>query len=455
MERDDTICAISTPYGEGGIGIIRLSGEKSHHILKNIFRPKKMRARYQSRLLHLGHIVDPENGAYIDEVYAVFFDSPKTYTREKMAEVYCHGGYASQATILKLMLKHGARLAEPGEFTKRAYLNGRIDLLQAESVLDIVQSETEEELKNATCQLKGTLSNTINNIKDRLRDSLVNIEALLDFPEEDIEVELKGILDNLNTSRNEIGALIDTYFEGRAIKQGIEALIIGKPNVGKSSLLNALLSRERAIVTPIPGTTRDIIEDTIIIRGIKVKIIDSAGIRRPKDEIEQKGIERVKEKIPYVDIILWVVDSSERPTFEDDEIYEEIKNYLYIMVINKIDLQRRLPEEWIEKRCKNRIEVSALKGEGLDGLKKSIYEAMIGKKAKREGALITNLRHKKGLDETKKALDRALISIENREPLEFTAFEIQEGLSRLSEITGEGCPNDILEEIFNRFCIGK
>jgi tRNA modification GTPase len=455
METAETICAISTPPGEGGIGIIRMSGQLAHSILKKVFKAKRKKGTFVSHKLYLGHIINPESKEKIDEVFAVFMHAPHTYTREDIAEVHSHGGLATQKNILSLMMQHGARLAEPGEFTKRAFLNGRIDLLQAESVLDIIQSETDEELKYAIDYLSGTLSQKIKGFKEQIKRIIVEIEALIDFPEEDIEVNEEEHLLTLNRTKQKIEGLIDSYYEGRAIKQGLEALIIGRTNVGKSSLLNALLLNEKAIVTPLPGTTRDMVEDTIHIKGIKLKIIDTAGLRKPKDIVEKEGIERVHRKIPGVDLIVWVLDGSEKYAAEDEKIYRNIEDKNKVVVINKIDLPQVLERKILQSRGLKWIETSALKDIGLDTLKDTIYEQLMRKGIKSNKTVITNLRHRDALIKTKDALERAIMCKEKDESLEFLAFELHEALFYLGEITGETCPEEILHEIFERFCIGK
>jgi tRNA modification GTPase len=455
MEKNDTVCAISTPVGEGGIGIVRMSGQLAHPILKKIFKPNKNSNFYQPRTLYLGHITDPEKGGTVDEVFAVFMHEPNTYTKEDMAEVYSHGGYAAQKSILAIMIGQGARLAEPGEFTKRAFLNGRIDLLQAESVLDIIQSETDEELKNAVDQLGGGLSRKINGLKANIKEALIGVDALIDFPEEDVEIDKKGMLLSLRSSVQEIEGLVDSYYEGRAIKDGLEVLIVGKPNVGKSSLLNALLLKEKAIVTSFPGTTRDLIEDTLHIKGIKVKIIDSAGLRKPMDAVEREGVDRVNQKIPKADLIIWVLDGSDVYSHEDKEVLSKIREMSIITVINKIDLSQGLDRAVLKSAGLQWIEISSLLDMGLEELKNEIYLRLMEKGFKKNSVLITNIRHREALEKTAEAIGRAITCMKMQEPVEFTAFELQESLSHLGEITGETCPDDILQGIFDRFCIGK
>jgi tRNA modification GTPase len=455
METADTICAISTPPGEGGIGIIRMSGRLAHAILKTIFVSKKKQEEFLSRKLYLGHIVNPENNKTIDEVFAVFMEAPDTYTKENIAEVYSHGGYAAQKNILTLTMQQGARLADPGEFTKRAFLNGRIDLLQAESVLDIIRSETDEELSNAIEHLSGTLSGKLNHIKENIKRALAEIEALIDFPEEDIEIDEKRIFSTLKQARQDIKKLIKSYYEGKAIRQGFEVLILGKPNVGKSSLLNALLLKERAIVTPMPGTTRDLIEDMIHIKGVKIRIIDTAGMRTPTNVAEEAGIEKVRQKIPKADLIIWVLDSSGQYTGEDEEIYNSIIAKRKITVLNKIDLPGMIDAAALQSKGLQWRDISALKDTGLEQLKNDIYEKLMERGAKDSGVLITNVRHRDALRKTLDTLEQAITCKKTNEPLEIIAFELHQSLFHLGEITGETCPDDILHSIFDRFCIGK
>jgi tRNA modification GTPase len=455
MGKDDTVCAVSTPVGEGGIGVIRITGQDAYSILRKIFKPKTDRKTFQSHRLYLGHIKNPGSDTAIDEVLAVYMKGPNTYTREDVVEVYSHGGYAAQKSILAVMLDQGARLADPGEFTKRAFLSGRIDLLQAESVLDIIQSETETELQNALRHLEGTLSQELSKVKELIKEALIEIEALIDFPDDDVEVDQKNLRSRLEVISRDIKVFADSYYEGRAVKQGLEILIVGKPNVGKSSLLNALLLKEKAIVTSIPGTTRDMIEDTIHIKNIKTRIVDTAGLRKSADIIEQEGVERVKRKIPEVDLILWVLDGSEAYTREDDDILEAIQERPKVAVINKGDLPQKLERNRLESENLRCTEISALKQVGIEALKDIVYEKLMGRGLKRDAILITNVRQRGALKKTVASLDRASLCMNNGEPLEFAAFELQTALSGLGEITGETCPDEILQGIFDRFCIGK
>jgi len=456
MEDADTICAISTPAGEGGIGIIRISGQNAHPIGKKVFKPRRKRSRFQPRKLYLGYIIDPTNNSEIDEVFVVFMNAPHTYTCEDVTEIHTHGGYAAQKRTLSLILDCGARQAEPGEFTKRAFLNGRIDLMQAESVLDIIRSETDEELHHAITYLQGGISQKIRKLQDILRNALAGMEALIDFPEEDIDLHPDGIMQPLKRVSHDIEKLVDSYFEGRGIKQGFEILITGKTNVGKSSLMNTLLLQERAIVTPIPGTTRDLIEDTIYLKGIKAKIIDTAGMRKPGNVVEEEGIRRVKQKISEADLIIWLLDGSQLYTEDDEEVFRSINHHQnYLIVINKIDLPQILDKNRIPAKDLQYIEVSALKDYGIDILKEKIISRFTNRARKHNTLLITNVRHRDVLVKTNQNIEQALLLKEKGEPIELIAFELREALSHLAEMSGEVCSEDILKDIFGRFCIGK
>lgn len=351
MEINDTICAVSTPPGEGGIGILRLSGPLAHFILKKIFKTSKGGGTFESHRLYLGSIIDPDDSAVVDQAYAVFMNAPRTYTREDVGEVFSHGGFAVQRKILSLMIAAGARLAEPGEFTRRAFLSGRIDLAQAESVLDVIESETDEELRYAIGNLRGALSERIGMVKEKLTNALVETEALIDFPEEDVDVDEEGIRMYMEEAREALKSLVDSYREGNAVRHGMEVLIAGRTNVGKSSLLNALLARQRAIVTPIPGTTRDLLEDMIHIKGIKVRLVDTAGIGLARDEVEEEGMERVRRRIPEADLVLWVLDGSRPYSPEDEEVYRTIGRRPFLAVVNKLDLPRVLDQEILRERA--------------------------------------------------------------------------------------------------------
>ncbi len=455
MQDPDTICVVSSALGEAGIAVIRMSGPQAHSALGALFRPKRPVDSFISHHLYLGFIVDPGTGEPVDEVFAVFMDGPSTYTRESMAEVYSHGGISPQRRILSLMVGQGARVAEPGEFTRRAFLNGRIDLAQAESVLDIISSESDEETRSALCHLTGVLSKRMGTARDAVKAALGNVEALIDFSEEELEVDVGKTVALLETTRGALQELISSYAEGRAVKTGLEVLIVGRTNVGKSSLLNALLMEEKAIVTPLPGTTRDLIEDVLHLKGVKVRIVDTAGLRRPRDLAEKEGIDRVRKRIPEADAIIWVLDSSEEYRDEDEQIYHDIQAKKIVTAVNKTDLPRNLNRETIIAKKLEPVDVCALTGSGLEELKDSLYRAVMGTGHKGPALLITNVRHRDALVKADEAVKRAVFCLEQKEPIEFAAFELREALSRLGEITGETCTEEILDDIFSRFCIGK
>jgi tRNA modification GTPase len=469
-ERDDTICAISSAAGVGGIGVLRMSGPAAPAILKAIFRPRKRIRSFASHRLYLGWVFDPDTNSDLDEVFAVFMKAPRTYTRAPMAEVYSHGGPAVQKLILALMMRQGARLAEPGEFTKKAFLSGRIDLAQAESVLDIIESESEGELACALAHVQGLLSARINAAKQEVLTLLAEVEAEIDFPDEALDLPPEaGRAARLGAVRAGIARLISSYDEGRAVRQGVAVLIVGRTNVGKSSLLNALVQRDRAIVTPIAGTTRDLVEDTIRIKGVKFTLTDTAGLRPPGDAIEREGIERVRKRIPETDIILWVIDASETYTREDEEVWNAIDCKKVIAVLNKADLPPVIDAgdgdapgidsdgRGLAAVAASHINVSALTGSGIDDLKQMLIEAYASLLGDREGAhlLITNVRHRDALVKAEAALARASRWAEKDGPIAFFAFELKDALRCLGEITGETCAVDVLDEIFSRFCIGK
>jgi tRNA modification GTPase len=462
---DDTICAISSAAGVGGIGVLRMSGPAAHAILKAIFWPGKRTRSFASHRLYLGWVVDPDTNSDLDEVFAVFMKAPRTYTRAPMAEVYSHGGSAAQKAILGLMMRQGARLAEPGEFTKRAFLSGRIDLAQAESVLDIIESESESELACALAHVQGVLSSHINAAKQEVLTLLSEVEAEIDFPDEALDLPPgPGRAGRVGAVRAAVARLVSSYDEGRAVRQGVSVLIVGRTNVGKSSLLNALVQRDRAIVTPIAGTTRDLVEDTIRIAGAKFTLTDTAGLRPPGDVIEKEGIARVWKRIPEADIILWVIDASQAYTSEDEEVWRAVEGKRVIAVLNKADLPPSTDtgcdaggSRGLAAIAASRIDVSALTGSGIDNLKQVLSEAggALPGDEKVSRLLITNVRHKDALVKAEAALGRAGRFAESDGPLAFFGFELKEALRYLGEITGETCDVDVLDEIFSRFCIGK
>lgn len=458
--KEDTIAAISTPYGESGIGIVRMSGSLAEPIAKRLFRSKKGEVQFISHHFHYGEIVDPRDGHVIDEVLLVVMKAPKTYTREDVVEIHCHGGYFLLQKVLELVLREGARLAQPGEFTKRAFLNGRIDLTQAEAVIDLIKAKTTEYLEIANQQLKGILSKEMMVIKEQLIKDLTIIEAHIDFPEEEIEgISLEELKKDIGSVLRKVEEWLLSYEEGKVFREGISCAITGKTNVGKSSLLNVLLKEDRAIVTPIPGTTRDIIEEVINIHGIPIRLIDTAGLRGARDIIEEEGIKRAKEKVGDSDLIILVLDGSRELEREDFELFEEIKEKKKVVCINKKDLPLKLSIEDLKKRFQNDTIVftSALKNEGIDELKDAIYFTVLkrGVRSSPEHLIITNIRHKEILFKIKENLKNGIEGLEEGRSLELIAFELRLALEALSEMVGETTNEEILNRIFEQFCIGK
>jgi len=461
MHINDTIVAISTPPGEGGIGIVRLSGPGAVTIAGKIFsspRGKTVSRSASHRILY-GFIVDPETGNQVDEVLLSVMRAPNTYTREDVVEINCHGGNIPLRRVLELLLREGARLAEPGEFTKRAFLNGRIDLSQAEAVLDVIRAKSEEAEKAALEQLKGGLSNRIKNRLDKLAGILAHMEAYLDFPEEDIEAGAKeDFLTEMEDVREGLVALSESYGEGRLLREGLKTAIVGRPNVGKSSLLNALLGEERAIVTEHPGTTRDLISEYINIGGYALKVMDTAGIRASHDMTEKEGVRRSLAAIEGADLVICVLDGSEPVKEEDRDVLSKVKDKKHITVINKADLPRAWRELPAGYDGGASIPLSAKTGEGIPALKALIVEIFGGASGKGEpspGAILTNLRHKLSVDRAAEALLRGKEELVSGMPLDIVSIELREAALALGEIVGTVSTEDILSRIFSEFCIGK
>ncbi len=457
----DTIAAISTPPGQGGIGIVRVSGRESFDVVRKIFKPIKPYSidEVKTQTMKYGHIFDPVSRETIDEVLVSFFREPHTYTRENLAEINCHGGALVVKRILELVIQNGARIAEPGEFTKRAFLNGRIDLSQAEAVIEVINSKTNAERKVSLNQLEGKLSEKIRGLRNLLIESIADIEAAIDFPEYDIEeVSREKISERIGTCLSQVKGLLKTFFEGRIIREGITAAIVGKPNVGKSSLLNALVQKEKAIITEVPGTTRDIIEEYIIIGGVAVKILDTAGLRQTEDRVEKIGIDRTKTAIERADLILLVLDGSEEVEEEDREIFKLVRERRAVIVINKSDLAARLDINEVRKVFaeKEIIEISAKEEAGLDKIERIIKDMFIRNELEYDNlAVIANVRHKGILEEVEKELEEAARTVSAGLPVDMLSSAITQAADKLGEITGETVSEEVLHTIFSKFCIGK
>jgi len=457
---DDTITAISTPIGIGGIGIIRISGNDAENIAKTIFKSKKKADSFKNFHLHLGNIVDPKTNTFIDEVLLSVMRAPFSYTRETVVEINSHSGYVILSHILQIILQSGARLAEPGEFTLRAFLNGRIDLTQAEAIVDLINAKSDKSLKFSIGQLNGSLKSRIKTTNTKLTHILAQIEASIDFP---AEVSTQGlnatIIDYVKTNiLMPLKVIADSYNQRKILHEGINAAIVGRVNVGKSSILNRLLQEERAIVTPVPGTTRDIIEGTSSIKGIPIKFIDTAGIRKVNSIIEQRGMGLTKTQIKKADLILFVVDQSRPLNKYDLYLLNEVKERTFILLINKIDLPTRLYDKKIDSTFAGLsiVKVSALTGEGFSALADAIFlKIMEDKKDINNESIIPNLRHKVILDQAIEHLRKAIMNLKATIPLEFIAEDLYQVKDNLNEITGEKVNDDVLTDIFTTFCIGK
>ena len=456
----EAIAAISTPPGYGGIGIIRISGKDSFKIIEKIFKPKnKEKDKIKGYTMKYGKIFDFE-GKIIDEVLVTYFVSPKSFTTENMCEINSHGGPIVVKKILELCLENGARMAEPGEFTKIAFLNGRIDLAQSEAIIDMINAKTEKEQQASINQLEGNLSNKINEIREDIMQKIVDIEASIDYPEYDIEEitkgELRKMLERVNIKLKELES---NFEKGKLIKDGIKMAIIGRPNAGKSSLLNAILNEDRAIVTEYEGTTRDIIEEFIVIEGIPIKVIDTAGIRnKTEDKIEQIGIEKAKEIAKNADLVIYIIDSSKKIEEEDKEILKLLKDKKVIIVLNKQDLNTEISEETeeIKKINKPKIKLSALKKDGIGQLYKEISEMFrLGEIIIDDSVTVTNERHKKIIKNAQKNTNDSINSIDKNMPVDIIQISIKQTLEELGKITGNTVSEDIIDEIFKKFCLGK
>ena len=456
---NDTIAAISTPVGQGGIGIVRISGPLSLDIADRIFRPKKAgppsTARHASLLY--GHIINPSDNSIMDEVLLSVMRSPNSYTKEDVVEINCHGGIISVRRTLEIALAQGARLADPGEFTKRAFLSGRINLTQAEAVFDIISARTEESVRIALDQLQGGLSEKLWNIREKLINTCAFAEAYIDFPEDGIEARTSlQIRGQLTEIRKEIDYLSNTFEEARFFRDGLSVAIVGRPNVGKSSLLNLLLKKERAIVTELPGTTRDTIEDYLNINGLPIRIMDTAGIRNSEELVEKEGIRRSLNAINNADFIIALLDGSEPLKEDDSQLMELIKGKKAVVVINKSDLPAKLSLDAIAGKGREYLCLSALSGEGIETLKSLIFHSNLRNwNEEREGVVVTNIRHKTALDKASSSLGMAIGLLSSDQPLEFFSIELRDTLDSLGEITGIVTTEDILDKIFSTFCIGK
>ncbi|AEB08726.1 tRNA uridine-5-carboxymethylaminomethyl(34) synthesis GTPase MnmE [Desulfobacca acetoxidans] len=452
-----TIAAISTPPGEGGIGIVRLSGPDSRAIADRIFRPARPHTpTWPARRLILGQIVSPEDGQAVDEVLLAFMPRPHSYTREDVIEIQCHSGYAVLQRILQLTLQAGARLADPGEFTLRAFLSGRLDLTQAEAVLEVIQARSDASLRVAAAHLAGGLGRHLTRLRDDLLDLLALVEADLDFGEEVPEIDLAALVHQLEALESEITALCQSYAQGRMLRQGLQVVLAGRPNVGKSSLLNRLLQTDRAIVTDIPGTTRDVIAENLVIQGLPVCLLDTAGLRPAQNLVEEIGIQRTQEHLQQADLVLYLLDASQPWQVEDEPQLQALRDQSILVVLNKIDLPRVLQPAAIPSAWPHHlIEISALTGEGIPALKEAIFQAGMGGASPLDGQIVTQARHCRHLEHCRHHLQGAWKIIQTAQPRELLALELRSALQELSAILGLEVDDEVLDRVFARFCLGK
>lgn len=454
-----TIVAISTAPGIGGIGIIRISGENTYKVLEKIFQPKHpvKLTEVKGYSIKYGYIL--ENETIIDEVLVSFFKAPNSYTTEDLCEINSHGGVYVVKKILELCLENGATLAEPGEFTKRAFLNGRIDLSQAEAVIDIIQAKTQKESKASIQQLEGSLSQEIRRIRDLLMQIMVQVEVSIDYPEYDVEQVSKQKAHTILVQvKQQLEQLENSFEIGKILKEGIKVALIGKPNAGKSSLLNAILKEERAIVTEIEGTTRDVIQEAISVRGIPINIIDTAGIRNADNKVEKIGIERSKKSAKEADLIIAIFDASKPLTQEDDEIIKILKNKKNIIVFNKVDIENNQVKKELKKKLlgKQAIEISAKNKQGIEEIYNKIEQLFQLDEIQLDyETTITSVRHKNIITNAIQATKKAIEINEQNLPIDMVGFYIKEIMEELGKITGESVSDEIIKEIFSKFCLGK
>ena len=456
---EKTIVAISTANGNGGIGIIRLSGKNTFDIIKKIFKPKNSSEEIKGYSMKYGNIINPKNNEIIDEVLVSYFIAPKSYTTENMCEINSHGGMIVEKKILEICLENGAELAQPGEFTKRAFLSGRIDLSQAEGIIDLINAKSDMEAKESLGQLKGFLSSQIKEIEQKLLDIMVDIEVTIDYPEYDVdEVTNNKANESLQTILNLLEKLEKSFDRGKILKDGIKTVILGKPNAGKSSLLNALLKEDRAIVSDIAGTTRDTIEEYINLDGIALKLIDTAGIRDTENTIEKIGVEKSKKLAESADLIIAIIDNSQNLDDDDRRILEIIKDKKAVIVLNKVDIKYKNEENEreIQRLCKPIVKMSAKNETGLVNLYTEIIRLFeINDISNGNEVLITNERHKKQIKKAKENIEKAIETVKSQMPVDIVTIYITQALEDLGEITGQNVSENIINEIFSKFCLGK
>ncbi|HEX6922981.1 MAG TPA: tRNA uridine-5-carboxymethylaminomethyl(34) synthesis GTPase MnmE [Bacillales bacterium] len=458
----DTIAAISTPMGEGAIAIVRLTGEEAIDIADRLFlgKSKRLLAEAESHTMHYGTIIDPEEERTVEEVMVSVMRGPKTFTREDVVEINCHGGLVSVNRVLELVLSQGARLAEPGEFTKRAFLNGRIDLSQAEAVMDLIRSKTDRAMNVAIGQMEGRLSKLVQSLRQTLLETVAHVEVNIDYPEYDAEeMTNQLLLDKTTHVRDEIAKLLETAKQGKILREGLSTVIIGRPNVGKSSLLNSLVHENKAIVTDVPGTTRDVIEEYVNIRGVPLRLVDTAGIRETEDIVERIGVDRSRQVLKEADLILLLLNYNEPLTEEDEKLFEAVRGMDAIVVVNKTDLQERISLEQVRKLIGGKMPVittSLLKDEGVDELEGAVADLFFaGEVEAQDATYVSNSRHVALLGQARKTIDEAISAIEAGMPVDMAQIDITRTWEILGEIVGDTVSDSLIDQLFSQFCLGK
>lgn len=457
----DTIAAISTPPGEGGIGIVRISGDEAIEIADKLYSMgKKSLADQDTHTIHYGKIVNPKTGDIVDEVMVSVMRAPKTYTREDVVEINSHGGILVVNKVLQVVLNNGARLAEPGEFTKRAFLNGRIDLSQAEAVMDMIRAKTDRAMHVAVDQLDGQMARLIRDLRQKILDTLAQVEVNIDYPEyDDVEEMTSQLLeDKAREVKADIQKLLETAQQGKILREGLATAIIGRPNVGKSSLLNTLLRQDKAIVTDVAGTTRDVIEEYVNVKGVPLKLIDTAGIRETDDEVEKIGVDRSRQAIQQADLILLVFNQSEKLTAEDEALIEATKGQNRIILLNKTDLDQQLNVDKLSQLIANDpiVSTSMMTQAGMDELQDKIAELFFsGQTGERDATYVSNTRHIALLEEAEDALSEVLNGIAFDMPVDLVQIDMRRAWDLLGEITGDSVQDELITKLFSQFCLGK
>ncbi len=458
----DTIAAISTPMGEGAIAIVRLSGDEAFDIGAKVFRGMKGTSmkEFASHTIHYGHIIDPATEQVVEEVMVSVMRGPKTFTREDIIEINCHGGLVSVNKVLQLVLKHGARLAEPGEFTKRAFLNGRIDLSQAEAVMDLIRAKTDRAMNVALNQMEGRLSNLIRKLRQEILETLAHVEVNIDYPEYDDVEEMTHtvLLEKSRHVRDEIDKLITTSEQGKILREGLSTVIIGRPNVGKSSLLNSLVHENKAIVTDIPGTTRDVIEEYVNVRGVPLRLVDTAGIRETEDIVERIGVERSRQVLKEADLILLVLNYADELTHEDEQLFEAVKGMDVIVIVNKTDLPQKIDLDRVRELAKEHplVTTALLEEEGIDELEEAISSLFFaGSIEAGDITYVSNSRHIALLNQATQAINEAINSVEMGTPIDIAQIDLTRTWELLGEIIGDSVHESLIDQLFSQFCLGK